>query len=120
MPAPLPSYEPPAGQRAALAAAAAPVSVLLTFMFIVIGAIQADTGFAAFAASTAWVVYEMHDFQKHIDVYNQAYVDAHLAWRPSAWLQESITHPALPPATREFVSRFLAAERVLLRDGQLP
>jgi hypothetical protein len=103
-----------------MAAAVAPLLVLLTFTLIVIGAIQADTGFAAFASSTVWVVYEMHDFQKHIDVYNQGYVDAHLVWRPSASLHESIAHPTLHPATREFVSRFLAAERVLLRDGQLP
>jgi hypothetical protein len=67
-----------------------------------------------------WVVYEMHDFQKHIDVYNQGYVDAHLAGRPTEFLQASIAHPALAPSTREFVGRFLAAERVLLRDGQLP
>ncbi len=120
MSAPLPPYEPPAGKRAAVAAGAAPVLVLLTFVLIVTGLIQVDTGFAAFAACTVWVVYEMHDFQKHIDGYNQGYVDAHLAWRSAATLQASIAHPAALPATREFVGRYLAAERVLLRDGQLP
>jgi hypothetical protein len=67
-----------------------------------------------------WVVHELHDFQKHIDGYNRHYVDAHLAWRSSEALHASITHPAVAPATREFVGRFLATDRVLLRDGQLP
>ena len=45
---------------------------------------------AAFLACTIWVCYEVHDFQKLIDVYNEEYVEAHLAWRSTELV---ISHP---------------------------
>ncbi len=118
MHAPLPDYQPPHAQRAAIAVGLAPILVLLAFTLIVCGLIEVDTGFAVFAACTAWVVVEMNQYQKSIDGYNEDYVSRHLAWRSSDHLEEAASSAAAP--TREFVGRFLQAERVLLRDGQLP
>ena len=118
MNAPLPDYDPPSAQRAAVAAGLAPLLVLLAFTLIVTGLMQVDTGLAVFAACTVWVVYELHQYQGQIDTYNQRYVHAHLAWRSPAMLH-SLSDVAHPP-TREFVHRFIAAEGILLRDGQLP
>jgi hypothetical protein len=115
---PLPEYVPPHAQRAALAVGVAPIGVLLAFTLIVSGLVEVDTGFAVFVACTAWVVYEMHQYQQAIDGYNQSFVDHYLAWRSTATLQELACAAATPPATRDFIAQFLAAERVLLRDGQ--
>jgi hypothetical protein len=114
----LPEYVPPHAQRASVAVGVAPIGVLLAFTMIVSGLIDVDTGFAVFLACTVWVVFEMHQFQKSIDGYNEAFVERHLAWRSTATLQELARSPATPPPTREFISRFLDCERVLLRDGQ--
>jgi hypothetical protein len=103
-----------------MAAGLAPLLVLVTFTLIVSGALAVDTGMAVFAASTVWVVYELHDFQRSIDSYNTAYADSNLAWRSSATLKDLLAAPIADPETREFVSRFLAADRAVLRDGQLP
>ncbi len=114
----LPEYIPPNAQRAALAVGLAPIGVLLAFTLIVSGLIEVDTGFATFLVCTVWVVYEMHQFQKSIDGYNETFVDRHLAWRSTPTLQELARSPATPPPTREFIARFLDSERELLRDGQ--
>ena len=116
----LPHYSPPNQQRAALAAGVAPLVVLLTFTALVIRWMDLDTGLAIFAACTAWVVCEMHVFQATLDGYNEDYVSRHLAWRSSDALQALAQVPGTPPATRDFVHRFVDAQRVLLRDGQLP
>jgi hypothetical protein len=116
----LPEYRPPAGQRAAMAAGLAPLLVLVTFTLIVSGALAVDTGMAVFAASTCWVVYELTDFQRSIDTYNCDYATSNLAWRSSAMLQAWLAAPRADPATSEFVLRFLASDRAVLRDGQLP
>jgi hypothetical protein len=115
----LPEYVPPHAQRAAMAVGAAPILVLLAFTLIVSGLIDIDTGFAVFVACTAWVIYEMHQFQKAIDGYNEVFVERHLSWRSTATLQELACSTATPLATREFIARFLDCERMLLRDGQL-
>ena len=52
--------------------------------------------------------------------YNETYVEGHLAWRSNETLQALVDLPGTPEATRAFVVRFLAAHRVLLRDGQMP
>jgi hypothetical protein len=115
----LPEYVPPHAQRAATAVGLAPIVVLLAFTLIVCGLIEVDTGFAVFAACTAWVVYEMHQFQKAIDGYNEAFVARHLSWRSTPTLQELAGSATTPLTTREFIARFLDSERMLLRDGQL-
>jgi hypothetical protein len=122
-PTALPAYAPPAAHRAALAAGLAPLLVLATFTLIVSGLMAVDTGMAVFAAATLWVVWELHEFQRCIDAYNHDYADRHLAWRSTATLQHWLQHGGSEPgeaATREFVSRYLAADRAVLRDGQLP
>jgi multisubunit Na+/H+ antiporter MnhB subunit len=116
----LPEYSPPNAQRSALAAGVAPILVLLSFTLIVARLIDADTGFAIFAACTVWVVYEMSVYQRTIDAYNEAYVGRHLAWRTSEALLALAAAPGTHASTRDFVARFVAAQRVLLRDGQLP
>ncbi len=116
----LPEYEPPHAQRAAVAVGLAPILVLLAFTLIVGGVIEVDTGFAVFAACTAWVVVEMHQYQKTIDGYNEDYVKRHLAWRSPVTLCELVRAETTPAATRDFVALFLDADRVLLCDGQVP
>ncbi len=54
-------------RRAAVAVGLAPILVLVAFTLIVGGWIDADTGFAVFVACTAWVVYEMHRWQRSAD-----------------------------------------------------
>jgi len=77
----LPAYEPPSDRRPTLAVSLAPVFVVVLFTLIVSGLIAFDTGVAIFLACTAWVVYELHDYQRAIDDYNQQYVQGHPAWR---------------------------------------
>ena len=120
MPANLPTYNPPSSQRATVAAGAAPLLVLLTFVLIVSRAIDVDTGLAIFLACAVWVVVEMDGFQRAIDSYNASFVESHLAWRSSDTLRTWAHGADADPGTREFVQRFLDSERVLLRDGQLP
>lgn len=116
----LPQYAPPNHQRASLAVGVAPLLVLLTFTAVVIRWMDLDTAMAVFVACTTWVVYEMHVYQAGVDRYNEDYVSRHLAWRSNEHLQQLAQESATPEPTRAFVGRFLAAERVLLRDGQVP
>ncbi len=116
----LPDYSPPHAQRASLAVGASPLLVLLTFTLLVVKWLPVDLGFAVFAACTTWVVYEMHVYQAAIDRYNEVYVARHLAWRSNEALQALLELPGTLDATRAFVVGFLAAQRVLLRDGQMP
>lgn len=117
---PLPEYSPPSHQRASLAVGLAPLLVLLTFTAVVTRLMDLSTAMAVFAACTVWVVYEMHVYQAHVDGYNAEYVARHLAWRSSDSLRALAGDPALAEPTAAFVGRFVAAERVLLLDGQLP
>jgi hypothetical protein len=73
----LPDYDPPHAKRAAIAVGVAPVIVLLAFTLIVCGLIDVDLGFALFAGCTAWVVLEMHRYQKTIDSYHDEYANSH-------------------------------------------
>jgi len=116
----LPAYAPPASQRAAMAAGLAPLLVLGTFTLIVSQVIAVDTGMAVFACCTLWVMWELHEFQRNIDAYNHDYAASHLAWRSTTSLQHWLENAQGEAGTREFVSRFLAADRSVLRDGQLP
>jgi hypothetical protein len=70
-------YNPPHANRAALAVAVAPVVALLAFTLIICDLIGVDLGFALFAACTAWVVVEMHSYQKSIDSYHEEYARSH-------------------------------------------
>jgi hypothetical protein len=69
----LPDYNPPHAKRAAIAVGVAPVLALLAFSLIIGDLIDVGVGFALFAACTAWVVMEMHQYQKNIDRYNDDY-----------------------------------------------
>jgi hypothetical protein len=120
MPSYLPDYSPPNEQRAAVAAGLSPILVLLTFTAIVVRWMDVETGFAVFVACGIWVFYELHVYQASIDRYNQDYVRRHLDWRSSEALLALSLAPDVPEATRSFVERFVRAERVLLRDGQMP
>ena len=62
-----PSPEQRSSRRAALAVALAPVLVLLALTGVIGDLIPADIGFAAVAAAMAWLVYEMHQYQRHIE-----------------------------------------------------
>ncbi len=116
----LPEYSPPNHQRASLAVGVAPLLVLLTFTAVVVRWMDVSTAMAVFAACTVWVVYEMHVYQAGVDAYNEDYVQRHLAWRSSDSLLALARQPGTARPTADFVGRFVAAERVLLRDGQLP
>lgn len=116
----LPEYTPPNHQRASLAVGVAPLLVLLTFTLVVTRWMDVSMAMAVFAASTTWVVYEMHVYQAAIDHYNEDYVARHLAWRSSDTLAVLAGEPGTSETTQAFVGRFVASERVLLRDGQLP
>jgi hypothetical protein len=116
----LPDYDPPQVRRAALAVGAAPLVVLVVFTLIVWRWIDPSTGLAWFGASTLWVVHEMNQFQKAIDGYNAAYARRHLDGRSIEALQALAQAAEVSAPTREFVQRFLAAERRVLRDGQVP
>lgn len=114
----LPEYTPPSAQRAHVAVGFAPLFVLLAFTLLVSQLIDVDTCFAVFLTCTVWVVYEMHDYQRCIDAYNADYVASHLQWRSSETLRRLVGSDTSHPPTREFVHRFIAAGRRVLRDGQ--
>jgi hypothetical protein len=80
----LPDYNPPEAKRAAIAVGAAPVLALLAFSLIIGDLIDVGVGFALFAACTAWLVVEMHHYQKSIDRYNDDYASA-LPTLTEAW-----------------------------------
>ncbi|HET7528302.1 MAG TPA: hypothetical protein VFK10_20355, partial [Burkholderiaceae bacterium] len=80
----LPAYEPPSDRRASVAVGLAPVFVAVVFLLIVSGLIAFDTGVAIFLACTAWVVWEMLDYQRALDAYHQQYVQGHGAGRTAA------------------------------------
>lgn len=115
----LPDYTPPASRRAALAAGAAPLLVLVAFTLIVVGAIQPDTGFAVFAACIVWVLHEMDAYQTGIDAFNAEYVQRHLSWRSTESLQSLLQAEGPSPETKAFVRRYVDAGRVVLNDGQV-
>ena len=77
----LPDYAPPHATRTAVAVGAAPIVVVLAFSAVVCGLIEADVGFAVFAACTAWVVAELYRFQKSVGRYDEAYAQQHLSQR---------------------------------------
>lgn len=116
----LPPYSPPHQRRAGLAAGLAPILVLLGFTLLVLKVLDPATVLALFAACTLWVAHEMHGFQASTDRYNKAYAERHLAWRSDEALLAMARAPGTQEPTRVFVTRFVAAERQLLRDGQLP
>jgi hypothetical protein len=70
-------YHPPHATRAAIAVGVAPVLALLAFTLIICDLIGVDLGFALFAACTAWVVVELHTYQKGIDRYDEEYARSH-------------------------------------------
>jgi hypothetical protein len=70
-------YHPPHATRAAIAVGVAPVVALLAFTLIICDLIAVDIGFALFAACIAWVVVEMHGYQKCIDSYDEEYARSH-------------------------------------------
>lgn len=111
-------YSPPDARRANVAVGLSPLIILVAFTLIVTRLIDADTGLAIMGACTVWVVYEMHDYQRSIDDYNEEYVASHLAPWSSATLQTMVSTEPVHVPTRNFVMRFVAAGRVLLRDGQ--
>ncbi len=117
----VPEYAPPHARGAALAVGLAPILVLLAFTLVVGGLIEVDIGFAVFAACTAWIVVEMHQYQKSIDDYDDDYVGCYLAGRsPAAPLDWSETE-STPTPTRDFVASLLEADEcTTLRDGQAP
>jgi len=113
----LPAYEPPSDRRASLAVGLAPVFVLVVFSLIVSGLIAFDTGVAIFLACTVWVVYEMHDYQRALDEYNQQYVHSNLAWRTADMLEAMAGAADTEPQTSGFVRRFIGStEPSLLPD----
>lgn len=116
----LPPYSPPLQRRAGIAAALAPLLVLLGFTALVLKFIEPSTGLALFAACTVWVVHEMQGFQASTDRYNHQYAELHLRWRSSEALLALADAPGTPEPTRVFLTRFVQADRQLLRDGQLP
>jgi hypothetical protein len=77
----LPAAEAPSDRRANVAAALVPIFVAVVFVLIVSGMIAFDTGVAIFLACTAWVVYEMLDYQRALDAYHQQCVQADPLWR---------------------------------------
>lgn len=66
----LPPYSPPWQHRGGVAAAAAPLLVLLGFTPLVLKLIDVSTGLALFVACTVWLVHEMHGFQASTDRHN--------------------------------------------------
>ena len=104
----LPAYEPPLVQRACVAAALAPVVVLLVFTALVARLIDVETAMAWFGGSTVWVVHEMWDYQRHEDAYSAAYEARHLAGRSGDALRALLDVPGTTPATRSFVLQVLA------------
>ena len=114
----LPDYSPPNEKRAALAVALAPLCVLVVFTLIVLQVIDPDTGIAAFVACTVWVVYEMSVYQRTLDRYNGEYASRHLQWRSQESLVAITVEDHLAPTTRDFVRRYIRADRQVRRDGE--
>ena len=85
----LPAHEPPSDKRASLAVGLAPIFVVVVFSLIVSGLIAFDSGVAIFLACTVWVVYEMLDYQRAVDAYQQQSVQAHPQWPGSEALDAS-------------------------------
>ena len=112
----LPIYAPPSAQRAGVAAGTAPLVALLAFTLLVNRLIDPQVCFAWFAGCTFWVTYEMVVYQRTIDGYNADYVRRHLVWRSTDTLRSLVDADGTPDATREFVHRFLAANRALVTD----
>ncbi|MEK8050889.1 hypothetical protein AACH10_11635 [Ideonella sp. DXS22W] len=110
-------YAPPSLPRTLLAVGLAPLLVLLVFALVVLRVMDVDTAFACFMASAVWVAAEMHAWQRATDGYNAEYVQRHLVWRSSDTLADLAGQSATCPATREFVLRYLADDRVLRPDG---
>lgn len=113
----LPIYAPPSAQRAGVAAGTAPLVALLAFTLLVHRLIDPQVCFAWFAGCTFWVGYEMMVYQRQIDRYNAEYVRRNLTWRSSDTLRLLVDGEGTPEPTREFVHRFLAANRSLFSDG---
>lgn len=105
----LPAYEPPEPRRAVVACAGAPLVVLAVFVALVLGAIDLELAGVWMLGATVWVGWEMQDYQRALDGYNRAYVQAHLAGRTPAQLRAWAEDPALPGETREFLSDYVAA-----------
>jgi len=82
----LPAAEPPSDRRASVAVGLAPLFVAVVFSLIVSGLIAFDTGVAIFLACTVWVVYEMLDYQRAFDAYQQQCMQGDPAWRGAALL----------------------------------
>ncbi len=108
----LPIYEPPHTQRACVAAAVAPLLVLLGFTLIVTKVIEVDTGFALFTACTIWVIHEMSSYQRALNLYSAQYVARHLAWRSDDALERLVHEPETVESTRVFVLRYLCRQRI--------
>jgi hypothetical protein len=68
--------EPPSDRRASMAVGLAPVFVVVVFSLVVSRLIAFDAGVAIFLACTAWVVWEMLDYQRAVDAYHQRCIDA--------------------------------------------
>ncbi|HEU5297026.1 MAG TPA: hypothetical protein VFU71_19755 [Burkholderiaceae bacterium] len=72
-----PTPEPPSDHRASVAVGLAPVFVAVVFTLIVSRLIAFDSGVAIFLACTAWVVYEMFDYQRAVDAYHLQCIQGH-------------------------------------------
>jgi len=114
----VPAYEPPSHQRASVAAGGAPLILLITFTLLVSRVIDPDTFFAWVIASAIWVCWELHDFQRALDRYDDDYTTRHLAWRSPASIEALLADDALSAATRAFVRRFLGRGRGRLIDSR--
>ena len=75
-----PTPEAPSDRRANIAVGLAPVLGVVVFTLIVTGLIAFDTGVAIFLACTTWVVYEMLDYQRAVDAYEQSSLSAGRSW----------------------------------------
>jgi hypothetical protein len=114
----VPAYDPPSHQRASVAAGFAPLIVLVTFTLLVTRLIDADTFFAWAAATTVWVCWELHDFQRALDAYDADYARRHLAWRSPASIEALIADERVNAATRAAARRFLHGGRAPLHGGR--
>jgi len=79
----LPMAEPPSDRRASVAVAFAPVVVAVVLALVVSGLIAFETGVALALGCAAWVVYEMLDYQRAVDAYEQEWVQADPMWQGS-------------------------------------
>ncbi|HEY6513307.1 MAG TPA: hypothetical protein VI032_15085 [Burkholderiaceae bacterium] len=103
----LPAAEPPSDRRASVAVGLAPIFVAVVFTLIASRLIAFDTGVAIFLACTVWVVYEMLDYQRAIDAYQQQCLQGNPAWRGAAAL-DALAHDARAD-DGEFVRSFIGA-----------